>query len=218
MANELSDNQQVTPGEKRPAEGKNENNCLEYMLFSLILTFIFLLDDSSQGNTKKKKSNVRNINIDDKNPISILNELRFGLKYNFIEQSGPPHNPMFKVSVEVDGQTYFGGGNSKKAAKAEAATEALKSFIQFPSNGTIISVNRTSSNKMDFTSDQIVDKDKALKLAKSKITKGPLMLLNELYPNAEFTCVNNESDPYARFKFTIKIRNESYTGSGKYSY
>ncbi|KAG5873106.1 hypothetical protein JTB14_030038 [Gonioctena quinquepunctata] len=46
---------------------------------------------------KKKKSDVRKITINEKNPISVLNELKVGLKYEIIEQFGPSHNPTFKI-------------------------------------------------------------------------------------------------------------------------
>lgn len=140
------------------------------------------------------------------------------MKYEIIEQCGPPHNPTFKVRVNVDGQLYFGVGNSKKAAKCEAANEALKSFIQFPNSHMIISANQNtiSVNRMDFTSDQIPNKDKITpKFAKNKSAKGPLMMLNEMYPDAEFTCVNNETDPYARFKVILRVGNETFQGTGR---
>ncbi|KAJ8980742.1 hypothetical protein NQ317_011390 [Molorchus minor] len=124
---------------KRPAEGE------------------VIESEESPTKPKRQKSDV-NINLNEKNPISILNELRLGLKYEVIEQTGPSHNPLFKVSVDVDGQTYYGTGNSKKAAKSEAATEALKSFIQFPNNGAIVSTNSISKAKIDFTSDMVVNK------------------------------------------------------------
>ncbi|XP_018577516.1 double-stranded RNA-specific editase Adar [Anoplophora glabripennis] len=192
MANGKQENEYIESGEKRPAE-----------------------EDSSPINVKRKKTEV-NINISQKNPISILNELRLGLKYEVVEQSGPSHNPIFKVSVVVDGQTYYGVGNSKKAAKCCAATEALKSFIQFPNNGTITSTNNVSNTKMDFTSDQIVNKKKnsAGGAPKKPVVKVPVMLLNELYPGAQYDCSNDESDPYARFKVIITIENETYSGTG----
>ncbi|KAJ8958245.1 hypothetical protein NQ318_017388 [Aromia moschata] len=174
----------------------------------------FSNNDSPKQLPKRKKGN--SININEKNPISILNEVRLGLKYEVIEQSGPSHNPVFKVSVEVDGHTYYGTGNSKKAAKSEAAIEALKSFIQFPNNGTIVSTNTVSNDKMDFTSDQIVNKgNNSAKISSKKMTpKGPVMLLNELYPGAEYDCSSNETDPFARYKITITIGNESFSGTG----
>lgn len=147
-----------------------------------------------------------------------MNELRLGLKYEVIEQTGPSHNPMFKVSVAVDGQIYYGQGNSKKAAKCSAASEALKSFIQFPNNGTITSTNKVSNTKMDFTSDKIVNKKKYFGAGTSKkgVAKVPVMLLNELYPGAQYECSSDESDPYAKFKAIVTIENETFCGTGKH--
>nr|CAI5848907.1 unnamed protein product [Callosobruchus analis] len=161
---------------------------------------------------------MRQINISEKNPISVLNEIKPGLKYTIVEQSGPPHNPTFKVKVELDGQTYYGIGNSKKLAKGDAAMQVLNSFIQFPMPGMIITNNDTIClTRMDFTSDQMPSKSEnvAAKTNKNRnVLKGPLMMLNELYPNAEMTCVNNESDPYARFQVTLTIGDETFVGSG----
>ncbi|CAG9821607.1 unnamed protein product [Phaedon cochleariae] len=160
---------------------------------------------------KKRKSDL-NVSSEDKSPISVLNELRSGLKYEIVEESGPPHSPTFKVCVEVDGQKYYGTGNSKKAARSEAAAEAIKSFIQFPTNGTILSTNSVSPSKMDFTSD--LENQKRKSILKNKESKGPLMLLNELFPNSEFSCICNENDPYARFKITLTIKGETFVGTG----
>uniref|UniRef100_A0A6P7F912 Double-stranded RNA-specific editase Adar n=1 Tax=Diabrotica virgifera virgifera TaxID=50390 RepID=A0A6P7F912_DIAVI len=172
-------------------------------------------EDDYLNPQKKRKSEPKNINLQEKNPISLLNELRLGLKYDIIEHMGPSHNPTFKICVEVDGQKYFGVGNSKKAAKFEAATEALKSFIQFPTNGTFLSKKTVPGTRLDFTSDQVINKKHDNTLSnKNKGVKGPLMILNELYPDAEFTCISNESDPYGRFKISININNETYYGTG----
>lgn len=65
-----------------------------------------------------------------KNALMQLNEIKHGLEYKFMSQSGPVHSPTFVMSVEVNGNTYEGTGNSKKAAKAAAAEQALKSFVQ----------------------------------------------------------------------------------------
>ncbi|CAG9856206.1 unnamed protein product [Phyllotreta striolata] len=166
-----------------------------------------------QPKRTKKRKHEQNIIITDKNPISLLNELRTGLKYELIEECGPSHCPTFKLCVEVDGKKYYGLGNSKRAAKSAAAAEALKSFIQFPTNGTF---NTCTDSKMDFTSDQVIGKNsKELNCLKQNVvTKGSLMLLNELYPNSVFTCFSNERDSFHRFKIQITIDNETFVGTG----
>ncbi|XP_039612362.1 double-stranded RNA-specific editase 1 isoform X1 [Polypterus senegalus] len=64
-----------------------------------------------------------------KNPVMILNELRPGLKYDFVSESGESHAKNFVMSVTVDGQTFEGSGRNKKLAKARAAQAALASLF-----------------------------------------------------------------------------------------
>lgn len=169
-----------------------------------------------QSSKKKKVA----LNVGQRNAVAILNELRTGLKYTTLAQTGPCHNPQFQISVVVDGQEYIGVGSSKKAAKHHAAEQALKSFIQFPNNNKVISPNSSVDSSLDFTSDLfeagqtqkqktngILDQTKAL-------TKGPVMLLNELYSNAIYECTSNEGDIYSRFKVTVKIDGETFIGTG----
>merc|ERR1712062_666034 len=51
-----------------------------------------------------------------KNPCLALNELRPGLEYKLLEQSGPVHMPTFKIAIDLDGQIFTGEGRyvSKK--------------------------------------------------------------------------------------------------------
>ncbi|XP_060040480.1 double-stranded RNA-specific editase 1 isoform X2 [Erinaceus europaeus] len=60
-----------------------------------------------------------------RNPVMILNELRPGLKYDFLSESGESHAKNFVMSVVVDGRLFEGSGRNKKLAKARAAQSAL---------------------------------------------------------------------------------------------
>ncbi|XP_033099632.1 double-stranded RNA-specific editase 1-like [Anneissia japonica] len=60
-----------------------------------------------------------------KNPIMILNEMRPGLSYEFISESGESHAKNFVMSVSLDGKKFSGSGRNKKQAKARAAQSAL---------------------------------------------------------------------------------------------
>uniref|UniRef100_A0A3Q2XXF9 DRBM domain-containing protein n=1 Tax=Hippocampus comes TaxID=109280 RepID=A0A3Q2XXF9_HIPCM len=53
---------------------------------------------------------------------------RPGLRYDAVSQTGPPHAPVFAVSVDVNGLRFEGRGSTKKQAKTRAAELALKSF------------------------------------------------------------------------------------------
>ena len=47
--------------------------------------------------------------------------------YHFISMQGPPHAPLFRYSVTLDGETLgTGDGTSKQNAQQQAARDALR--------------------------------------------------------------------------------------------
>ncbi|XP_062956684.1 double-stranded RNA-specific editase B2 [Cynocephalus volans] len=90
-----------------------------------------------------------------KNALVQLHELRPGLQYHMVSQTGPVHAPVFAVAVEVNGLTFEGTGPTKKKAKMRAAELALKSFVQFPNACQAhLALGGGTSPYTDFTSDQ----------------------------------------------------------------
>ncbi|KAK4882402.1 hypothetical protein RN001_005721 [Aquatica leii] len=164
-----------------------------------------LLEDGGESNyspSKKKKKEPITINI------------------------GPPHSPIFKVAVEVNGQKYIGRGGSKKLAKCKAAEKALQSFIQLPNNVNVAPPTTTSD--LDFTSDRF-EANNAKNSASEEIppnniqsvqsenhnqTKSAVMLLNELYPGSRYECLESSNDVYSRYKVTVTIGEEKFVGMG----
>lgn len=61
-----------------------------------------------------------------KNPVMMLNEMRPGLRYDLVSESGESHAKNFVVSLTVDDQTFQGSGRNKRLAKARAALAALQ--------------------------------------------------------------------------------------------
>lgn len=57
------------------------------------------------------------------NALMKLNQLKPGLQYKLVSQTGPVHAPIFTMSVEVDGITYEASGPSKKTAKLHVAVK-----------------------------------------------------------------------------------------------
>nr|CAD7404858.1 unnamed protein product [Timema cristinae] len=125
-----------------------------------------LLTDSSEGlPARKKRKKSVSAQSQPKNAVCALNELRPGLAYTTVDQSGPVHAPTFTVSVEmfilkpphycpqVNGQTYTGQGRSKKLAKHAAAEAALRSFVQFKNAPEAQQAMNVHIADMDFTSD-----------------------------------------------------------------
>ncbi|XP_072096009.1 spermatid perinuclear RNA-binding protein isoform X1 [Mobula birostris] len=84
---------------------------------------------------KKMKRNLRKIMeskaIDVNQPMNALmrlNQIKPGLQYKLLSQSGPVHAPVFTMSVDVDGKTYEASGPSKKTAKLNVAVKVLQSM------------------------------------------------------------------------------------------
>ncbi|XP_033733033.1 double-stranded RNA-specific editase 1-like isoform X1 [Pecten maximus] len=88
-----------------------------------------------------------------KNALMQLNELKPGLEFRFVSQTGPVHAPMFIMSVEVNSTTFEGNGTTKKLAKLRAAEKALKSFVQFPNAAEAHKAMGRDIITDDFTSD-----------------------------------------------------------------
>uniref|UniRef100_A0A3B5L7M7 Spermatid perinuclear RNA-binding protein n=1 Tax=Xiphophorus couchianus TaxID=32473 RepID=A0A3B5L7M7_9TELE len=84
---------------------------------------------------KKMKRNLRKVldskAIDSNQPMNALmrlNQIRPGLQYRLLSQSGPVHAPVFTMSVDVDGTVYEASGSSKKTAKLHVAVKVLQAM------------------------------------------------------------------------------------------
>ncbi|XP_069471957.1 double-stranded RNA-specific editase 1 isoform X3 [Ambystoma mexicanum] len=115
------------------------------------------LEEGNNGHSKfrPKKRKKMPGPILPKNALMQLNEIKPGLQYKLLSQSGPVHAPVFIMTVEVNGQAFEGSGSTKKKAKLHAAEKALRSFVQFPNASEAhLAMGRTLSINTDFTSDQ----------------------------------------------------------------
>ncbi|KAK3609890.1 hypothetical protein CHS0354_015084 [Potamilus streckersoni] len=65
-----------------------------------------------------------------KNALNQLLQMKRYVRFQFVSQS----EPMFTMSLEVNGQTFVGKGTSKKKAKLDAAEQAFRSFVQLPNS------------------------------------------------------------------------------------
>lgn len=60
------------------------------------------------------------------NALMRLNQIRPGLQYRLLSQSGPVHAPVFTMSVDLDGTIYEASGSSKKTAKLHVAVKVTR--------------------------------------------------------------------------------------------
>ena len=180
-----------------------------------------------------------------KNALMQLNELKPGIQYTFVSQTGPIHSPVFTMSTEVGGQVFSGSGSSKKAAKLSAAESALKSFVQFPNaSDAAFALNRQYVNT-DFTSDnpdqfmsnfdgttgngnEAMDQSgttngvqqQSGQAKKPKVPqpegKNPIMILNELRPGLKYEFVSESGDSHSKsFTMCTVVDTEKFEGTGR---
>lgn len=65
------------------------------------------------------------------NALMRLNQLKPGLQYKLVSQTGPVHVPVFTMSVEVDGTVFEASGPSKRTAKLHVAVKVRVAFPQY---------------------------------------------------------------------------------------
>ncbi|XP_078033153.1 adenosine deaminase acting on RNA isoform X4 [Augochlora pura] len=144
-------------------------------------------DSEPEGTISPKK---RHKNPQPKNAVCALNDLKTGAIYKVVDQTGPTHAPIFTIAVQIDGQTYEGKGRTKKMAKHAAAELALRNIVQFRNTPE----EPKSPNKF--------------------LEKGPVALINELYPGVVYKCVSDNGESYAKFTISVTIDGETFEGTG----
>ncbi|XP_037647771.1 interleukin enhancer-binding factor 3 homolog isoform X3 [Sebastes umbrosus] len=88
------------------------------------------IDDKSPN---KKKKKLQKKSPEEKaeppqamNALMRLNQLKPGLQYKLVSQTGPIHVPVFTMAVEVDGKSFEASGPSKRTAKLHVAVKVLQ--------------------------------------------------------------------------------------------
>ncbi|XP_071632242.1 adenosine deaminase acting on RNA isoform X3 [Temnothorax longispinosus] len=170
----------------------------------------------------------RHKNPQPKNAVCALNELKTGATYKMVGQTGPTHAPIFTIAVQIDGQSYEGQGRTKKMAKHAAAELALRNIVQFRNTPEVHQAINTCQPVVplepDFTSD-VTERDNHLVNAFKTLTqepkntnkileKGPVALINELYPGVVYNCISDTGESYAKFTISVTINGETFEGTG----
>ncbi|CAF1426723.1 unnamed protein product [Adineta steineri] len=126
-----------------------------------------------------------------KNAVMLLYEVKPSIEYKLVCQTGPSHRPMFRMSVEINGEIFEGIAQTKKEAKQAAAEKALESFSL--SNNNMLNVNENI---------------KELNLIESN----EMCYLKQIKPNVEFKEIKCEKN---EFKCVIHFDNEYFIGIGE---
>ncbi|XP_068770747.1 spermatid perinuclear RNA-binding protein isoform X3 [Struthio camelus] len=186
---------------------------------------------------KKMKRNLRKIldskAIDLMNALMRLNQIRPGLQYKLLSQSGPVHAPVFTMSVDVDGTTYEASGPSKKTAKLHVAVKVLQAMgypTGFDADVECMSSDEksdtegknetTSSISSNNTGNSTADTSTTLEVRTqgpilTASGKNPVMELNEKRRGLKYELISETGGSHdKRFVMEVEVDGQKFRGAG----
>ncbi|XP_046716586.1 spermatid perinuclear RNA-binding protein isoform X3 [Silurus meridionalis] len=193
-----------------------------------------LMDDKDL--IKKMKRNLRRVldskAIDSNQPMNALmrlNQIRPGLQYKLLSQSGPVHAPVFTMSVDVDGTIYEASGSSKKTAKLHVAVKVLQA-MGYPtgfdtdldsmsadeksdSEGKSETSTHSSNNTSHSTDSTLEVRTQGPILTASG--KNPVMELNEKRRGLKYELISESGGSHdKRFVMEVEVDGQKFRGAG----
>ncbi|XP_069842880.1 spermatid perinuclear RNA-binding protein isoform X2 [Dendropsophus ebraccatus] len=189
---------------------------------------------------KKMRRNLRKI-LDSKaiesnqpmNALMRLNQIRPGLQYKLLSQSGPVHAPVFTMSVDVDGTTHEASGPSKKTAKLHVAVKVLQAMgypTGFDTDMECLSSDEksdsegknetVSSNASSNTGSSSTDGSNTLEVRTqgpilTASGKNPVMELNEKRRGLKYELISESGGSHdKRFVMEVEVDTQKFRGAG----
>ncbi|XP_028456843.1 spermatid perinuclear RNA-binding protein [Perca flavescens] len=187
---------------------------------------------------KKMKRNLRKVldskAIDSNQPMNALmrlNQIRPGLQYRLLSQSGPVHAPVFTMSVDLDGTIYEASGSSKKTAKLHVAVKVLQAMgypTGFDSDldpmssdeksdgeGKSETSSHTSNNPPHSTDSSNTLEVRTQGPILTASGKNPVMELNEKRRGLKYELISESGGSHdKRFVMEVEVDGQKFRGAG----
>ncbi|XP_059848204.1 interleukin enhancer-binding factor 3 homolog isoform X2 [Hypanus sabinus] len=188
-------------------------------------------EDKSPNKKKKKTQKKAEEKVEPAqamNALMRLNQLRPGLQYKLISQTGPVHAPVFTMSVEVDGKNYEASGPSKKTAKLHVAVKVL----QDKGLPTGVEPEKIEETLIKVEPKPVTPVPAAVTIKPPAITpeaestrqqgpiltkqgKNPVMELNEKRRGLKYELISETGGSHdKRFVMEVEVDGQKFTGSG----
>ncbi|XP_033985503.1 interleukin enhancer-binding factor 3-like [Trematomus bernacchii] len=153
------------------------------------------------------------------NAVMRLNQYRPGLEYRLTSQTGPVHEPVFTMAVDVNGKTYESTGPSKRAAKLNVATKALQDLglptgaeskaepiVEVEGTKEVVKAASTASNASDESGPGPI---------LTKHGKNPVMELNEKRRSLKYELSAETGGSHEKcFVMEVAVDGEKFKGRG----
>ncbi|XP_077326367.1 interleukin enhancer-binding factor 3 isoform X2 [Lithobates pipiens] len=190
-------------------------------------------EDGEDKSPSKKKKKIQK--KDDKseppqamNALMKLNQLKPGLQYKLISQTGPVHAPIFTMSVEVDEKAFEASGPSKKTAKLHVAVKVLQDMgiptgmeekeeaaEEAEQKPVVQTQSQPESAQGDSASGDQSDSAKQQGPILTKHGKNPVMELNEKRRGLKYELISETGGSHdKRFVMEVEVDNQKFQGSG----
>uniref|UniRef100_A0A8C6FEN3 Interleukin enhancer binding factor 3 n=1 Tax=Moschus moschiferus TaxID=68415 RepID=A0A8C6FEN3_MOSMO len=229
---------------KMPKKPKNENPVDYTVQIPPSTTYAItpmkrpMEEDGEEKSPSKKKKKIQKKEEKAEPPQAMnalmrLNQLKPGLQYKLISQTGPVHAPIFTMSVEVDGSSFEASGPSKKTAKLHVAVKVLQdmglptgaegrdsskgedSAEETETKPTVVApppvVEAVSTPSAAFPSDPTTEQGPIL----TKHGKNPVMELNEKRRGLKYELISETGGSHdKRFVMEVEVDGQKFQGAG----
>uniref|UniRef100_A0A3P9LK48 Interleukin enhancer binding factor 3 n=1 Tax=Oryzias latipes TaxID=8090 RepID=A0A3P9LK48_ORYLA len=171
------------------------------------------------------------------NALMRLNQLKPGLQYKLISQTGPVHVPVFTMAVEVDGKSFEASGPSKRTAKLHVAVKVLQDMglptgvdvkaaepaakADEPAAATPAEEPKPATIPAETPAATNVDQPEPAEAARqqgpilTKHGKNPVMELNEKRRGLKYELISETGGSHdKRFVMEVEIDGQKFQGTG----
>ncbi|XP_041838435.1 interleukin enhancer-binding factor 3-like isoform X2 [Melanotaenia boesemani] len=183
-------------------------------------------EDDNQLNSKQRKflkfqkRFQRKVNDDlNMNAVMRLNQYKPGLEYCLASQTGPVHEPVFTMVVDLNGKSFEATGPSKKAAKVNVAIKVLQ-YLGLPTGPESKSESSSDAEKMQKVADAATTvTTKSEEIGQGPILtkngKNPVMELNEKRRSLKYELsAETGSNHKKAFVMEVEVDGQRFTGRG----
>ncbi|XP_076977934.1 interleukin enhancer-binding factor 3 isoform X3 [Tamandua tetradactyla] len=229
---------------KMPKKPKNENPVDYTVQIPPSTTYAItpmkrpMEEDGEEKSPSKKKKKIQKKEEKAEPPQAMnalmrLNQLKPGLQYKLVSQTGPVHAPIFTMSVEVDGSSFEASGPSKKTAKLHVAVKVLQdmglptgaegresskgedSAEETEAKPAVVApppvVETVSTPSAAFSSDTTAEQGPIL----TKHGKNPVMELNEKRRGLKYELISETGGSHdKRFVMEVEVDGQKFQGAG----
>ncbi|XP_072240511.1 interleukin enhancer-binding factor 3-like [Leuresthes tenuis] len=152
------------------------------------------------------------------NAVMRLNQYRPGLEYRLTSQTGPVHEPVFTMAVDLNGKTFEATGPSKKTAKLNVAIKVLQDLglpTGCESKESSVDAEATQKSTDAAAATSVSSDESGQGPILTKNGKNPVMELNEKRRSLKYELSSETGAKHEKcFVMEVEVDGQKFTGRG----